>query len=197
LPTVAGFGAPVSIDTSSAEVASFALDNGAAIINDIWAGRADAEVFSLAAKRNAPIVLMHMLGEPGTMQADPFYTDVVAEVKEFLRERKEAAIKAGIDSRRLIVDPGIGFGKTIQHNLLLLHGLQTFCELGCPVMIGVSRKRFIGQLTGQDVPANRVSGTIAASVLAWERGATIHRVHDVAQVAAALAVARAITSAAK
>jgi dihydropteroate synthase len=196
LPAVAQLGAPVSIDTSIAEVAGFALDNGAAIINDIWAGRADPEVFPLAAKRNAPIVLMHMLGEPGTMQADPSYKDVVADVKEFLRERKEAAIGAGVDPRRLIVDPGIGFGKKIEHNLLLLESLQTFCELDCPVMIGVSRKRFIGQLTGQDVPANRVSGTIAAGILAWQRGATIHRVHDVAQVVAALAVARAITDAA-
>jgi dihydropteroate synthase len=195
LPAIAQFGAPVSVDTFIAEVASFALDNGAAIINDIWAGRADPEMFSLAAKRNAPVVLMHMLGEPGTMQADPSYKDVVAEVKEFLRERKEAAIKAGIDPRRMILDPGIGFGKKIEHNLLLLKSLQTFCELGCPVMIGVSRKRFIGQLTGQDVPAKRVSGTIAASILAWQRGATIHRVHDVAQVTAALAVAKAITDA--
>lgn len=197
LPGVAQLGAPISIDTFSAEVASFALDNGAAIINDIWAGRADPEVFSLAAKCRAPVVLMHMLGEPGTMQVDPSYKDVVAEVKEFLRERKQAAVKAGVDPRRLIVDPGIGFGKKIEHNLLLLEGLQTFCELDCPMMIGVSRKRFLGQLMGQDVPANRVSGTVAASILAWQRGATIHRVHDVSEVSAALAVAKAITSAAK
>jgi dihydropteroate synthase len=197
LPVVVGLGPAVSIDTTSSAVAAFALDCGAAIINDVSAGRDDPRMLSLAAVRGCPIVLMHMLGRPATMQDNPQYRDVVGEVREFLAARVEAAVAAGIDRGGIIVDPGIGFGKALEHNLALLAGIGAIVELGRPVLVGASRKRFIGQLTGAGDPAARLSGTIAACLAAWQRGATIFRVHDVVETKGALVVASAIRSAQK
>ena len=189
LPAVAASGAIVSIDTTLADVAAYALDHGAAVINDISAGLEDPAMLPLAAKRQCPIVLMHMLGQPGTMQRDPRYLDVLAEVRQFLSDRTDAAVAAGVDRRRIIIDPGIGFGKKLPHNLALLAGTVKLAELGCPVLIGPSRKRFLAELSGGQ---DRLPGTIAACVQTYGLGATIFRVHDVAPVRAALAVAAAI-----
>lgn len=191
LPAVVAMGLPVSIDTTLASVAEMAIKHGASIINDVSAGRDDPDMFSLAAACHCPIILMHMLGQPRTMQQDPQYADVVAEVREFLVERIAAATAVGVEAENIILDPGIGFGKKLQHNLALLKGVGRLAELGCPVMIGASRKRFIGELTGQNSPADRLGGTIAACLDAYRNGATIFRVHDVAQIKAALAVAEA------
>jgi len=185
----------VSIDTTLAEVARFALDAGAEMVNDVSAGRDDGELLPLAGRRGAPVVLMHMLGAPKTMQADPSYDDVVAEVRDFLAERLAAAEDAGVPRERCIVDPGIGFGKRLEHNLALLAGVGVLGELGAAVMVGPSRKRFIGELTGQGDPQQRLGGTIAACLLARANGATIFRVHDVGETVQALAVAGAIARA--
>jgi len=195
LPEVVRTGAVVSIDTTRAEVAAFAVDAGAEIVNDVSAGRDDPELLPLVAARGAAVVLMHMLGEPKTMQADPRYEDVVAEVRQFLTGRLAAAEAAGVARRRCIVDPGIGFGKTLQHNLSLLAGARAMAELGVPVLYGPSRKRFIGDLTGQPDTDRRLGGTIAACLAAFGGGATIFRVHDVAEAVQALAVAAAVRSA--
>jgi len=193
LPAVAETGATVSIDTTSAEVAAFALEAGAAIINDVSAGRDDPQILSLAAERKAPLVLMHMLGRPRTMQDNPRYDDVVAEVREFLAGRVEAAAAAGVARGRIIVDPGIGFGKRLEHNLALLAaGVGALLELGCPVLVGPSRKRFIGELTGCEAARRRLGGTLAACLAARRRGASIFRVHDVGPVVEALKVFEAI-----
>ena len=197
IPAVAATGEIVSIDTTSSEVAAFALDAGARIVNDVSAARDDPEMLPLVAERGPPLVLMHMLGRPRTMQADPRYGDVVAEVRDFLAARLAAAEKAGIDTRRCIIDPGIGFGKRLEHNLALLAGAGALLELGRPVLVGPSRKRFIGELTGQDDPSQRAGGTVAACLVAWDRGATIFRVHDVGELAAAFTVARAVKDAAR
>jgi dihydropteroate synthase len=193
LPAVKELGALVSIDTTSAEVARFALANGAAIINDISAGRDDPAMLPLAAERGAPIVLMHMLGRPRTMQNNPQYKDVVAEVREFLSLRVRAAAAAGVQCERCIIDPGIGFGKLLEHNLALIAGVGRLAELGCPVLVGPSRKRFLGELTGRSESADRAAGTVAGCLAAWHRGASVFRVHDVAAVADAFAVAGAIS----
>ena len=195
LPAVAKLGVVVSIDTTLAAVAEFALDAGAAMLNDVSAGREDPGIFDLAAGRSVPICLMHMLGEPKTMQADPSYDDVVTEVRDFLAERRDAAVGAGVRAERVIVDPGIGFGKTLEHNLALLANVDVLAALGHPVLIGASRKRFIGDLTGQQVAASRQPGTIAACVSSWRRGASIFRVHDVGAATQALTVAKAIAEA--
>jgi len=192
LPAVTGAGCLVSIDTTSAEVARFALDGGAAVINDISAGRDDPEMFPLVGSQGAAMVLMHMLGEPKTMQQDPQYKDVLKEVRDFLAARLDAAEQAGVARGRCIVDPGIGFGKRLEHNLALLAGVGELANLGCPVMVGPSRKRFIGELSGETVPAGRVAGTIAACLAARREGATVFRVHDVAELVQALAVAQAV-----
>ena len=196
LPAVASTGALVSIDTTCAEVASFALDEGAGIVNDVSAGRDDPEMFSLVASRGAALVLMHMLGEPRSMQNDPRYGDVILEVKRLLAERLAAAEKAGVARERVILDPGIGFGKKLAHNLALLAGTAQLLELGRPILIGPSRKRFIGELSGEGVPARRVGGTLAACLEARRRGATIFRVHDVGELVEALAVSDAVRAAA-
>jgi len=146
LPAVAETGVIVSIDTTSAKVAGFALDSGAHVINDVTAGRNDPEILTLAAQRGAAIVLMHMLGRPRTMQENPQYDDVVSEVKAFLAGRIEAAVSAGVSQELIAIDPGIGFGKTIEHNLALLAGVDILCGLGAAVLIGPSRKRFIAEL---------------------------------------------------
>lgn len=196
LSSIAGLGPLISIDTTRCDVAQFALENGAAILNDISAGRDSPAMLDLAARTGAPIILMHMLGSPRTMQQTPVYRDVVGEVRDFLAERLQAAEAAGIDPARCIVDPGIGFGKTLEHNLALLAGTAEMAALGRPVLIGPSRKGFIGKITGQGVAAGRISGTVAACLETWRRGASIFRVHDVADVKAALAVASAIEGAA-
>ncbi len=186
-----GDGATVSIDTSKAVVAEAALDAGAAIVNDVTALRADAELAGLCAARDCGLILMHMLGTPRTMQDDPRYTDVVDDVHAFLAERIEAAVAAGVDERRIWIDPGIGFGKTVEHNLELLRRLGELRELGRPIVVGTSRKRFLGTLTGREVD-DRIGGTIASNVLALRAGADVLRVHDVAEAREARDVAEAI-----
>lgn len=172
---------PISIDTMKSQVAARALEAGATMINDISAGHFDPEMIPLAAKREVPICLMHMQGEPRTMQKNPHYDDVVAEVKTFLRERIEECLEAGITKEKIIIDPGIGFGKRLEDNLRLLKELGQFQDLGCPILIGTSRKSFIGQLTGAKVE-ERLPGTLASIAIALQNGASIFRVHDVAAV---------------
>jgi len=192
VPVIQGLqGSRISIDTSKAAVAAAALDAGAEIVNDVTALRGDPKMAGLCAERDATVVLMHMLGEPRTMQRDPRYDDVVADVKAFLAERLEVAVAAGIAEDRVWLDPGIGFGKTGAHNMELLRRLGELRELGRPLVIGTSRKSFIGRLDGS--PADgRLGGTIASSVLAAAEGADVLRVHDVAEMRQALAVAAAI-----
>lgn len=187
-------GGTVSIDTMKAAVARDALAAGAQIINDVTALRADPAMAPLAAESGAAVVLMHMRGEPKTMQANPHYDDVVAEVRDFLAQRAAAAQAAGVDPAKIALDPGIGFGKNLTHNLLLIRHLSRLRELGHPVLLAASRKAFIGQLTGRQAP-ERLLGTVAAHVLGAALGADIVRVHDVAEVAEALAVADAIINA--
>jgi dihydropteroate synthase len=191
LPAAVSTGVVVSVDTTSSEVAAFALDVGAAIVNDVSAGRFDPDLLPLVAARGAGLCLMHMQGMPKTMQVEPAYDDVVAEVREFLADRIAAAQAAGVERDRIIVDPGIGFGKTLAHNLSLLAGMDQFASLGCPVLLGVSRKRFIGELSGEAIADRRDPGTVAAC-LACYPAATIFRVHDVAAIRQAFAVFRAI-----
>jgi dihydropteroate synthase len=181
----------ISVDTSKAAVAAAALDAGAEIVNDVTALRGDADMAGLCAERGATVVLMHMLGEPRTMQRDPRYDDVVADVKAFLAERLEAAVAAGIDEGRIWLDPGIGFGKTGTHNMELLRRLRELRELGWPLVIGTSRKSFIGKVDGSAAD-QRLGGTIASSILAAAEGADVLRVHDVAEMRQALTVAAAI-----
>jgi dihydropteroate synthase len=189
---VAALGLPVriSVDTMKLEVAREAVDAGATYVNDVTAFRHDPELAGLVADRGLECCLMHMLGEPRTMQQDPRYDDVVSDVKAFLEERLAAAVAAGIPEERVQLDPGIGFGKTLEHNLELLRRLSELAAIGRPLVIGTSRKTFIGRLTGREV-AERVHGTVATSVLALERGASVFRVHDVAPTADALAVTAA------
>ncbi len=191
LPAAVATGVVVSVDTTSSEVAAFALDAGAHIVNDVSAGRFDSALLPLVAHRNAALCLMHMQGMPKTMQTDPTYDDVVAEVRQFLAERMDAAVAAGIAREQIIIDPGIGFGKTLEHNLSLLAGMDELASLGAPVLLGVSRKRFIGELSGEQLADRRGPGTVAAC-LACYPSATIFRVHDVAATRQAFAVARAI-----
>ena len=183
-------GQRVSIDTSSLDVARAALHAGAELVNDVTAFRAAPELAGLVADSGAGCCLVHMRGEPRTMQRDIHYEDVVADVLAFLEERLAFAVGEGVPEERVWLDPGIGFGKTVEHNLELLRRLDEIAALGRPVVIGTSRKSFIGRLTGRDV-TERVPGTIATNVLALERGATVFRVHDVAQVVDALRVAGA------
>jgi dihydropteroate synthase len=197
MPVLEGLGdlaAAVSIDTSKASVAAAAIDAGAAIVNDVTAFRGDAEMAALCAERGVEVVLMHMLGTPRTMQLDPVYDDVVAEVKAFLAERIELAVSEGVRRERIWVDPGIGFGKTLEQNLQLLQRLGELRELGRPIVVGTSRKSFIGKIDGSPVE-ERLGGTIASSVIALAGGAEMLRVHDVAEVAEAMRVAEAILTA--
>jgi dihydropteroate synthase len=221
LPVIEGLAAAraptqISIDTSKAAVAEVALAAGASLVNDVTAFRADPQMAGVVADSGADCCLMHMRGEPRTMQADPRYGDVVDEVKAFLEERLAFAVGEGVSERRVLIDPGIGFGKTIEHNLELLRRLDELLTLGRPIVIGTSRKRFLGQIvaeagaardaaapdgartTGDDAAAlaqvdaaARLGGTVASNVLALERGASVFRVHDVAAVGEALAVAAA------
>jgi len=191
LEGLADAGARLSIDTSKAAVAAAAIDAGATIVNDVTALRGDAEMAPLVAARGCEVCLMHMLGEPRTMQRDPRYDDVVGDVKAFLAARLAFAVAAGIAAERVWLDPGIGFGKTIDHNLELLARLDEIVGLGRPVVVGTSRKSFLGTITGRDDAAERVPGTIATNVLALARGARVFRVHDVGQARDALLVAAA------
>jgi dihydropteroate synthase len=192
LPVVEGLAgaARISIDTMKLRVAEAALDAGASYVNDVTAFRHEPELAALVADRGADCCLMHMLGEPRTMQRDPRYADVVADVKAFLAERLAYAVAAGVAEERIQLDPGIGFGKTLEHNLELLRRLDELTDLGRPLVIGTSRKSFLGRITGRDV-TERIPGTIATCVLALERGARVFRVHDVAEVADALKVTAA------
>lgn len=188
---LSGCEARISVDTSKAEVAAAALEAGAEIVNDVTALRADPEMASVCAAHGATVVLMHMLGEPRTMQEDPRYEDVVVDVKAFLAARLEAAVAAGIDEERVWLDPGIGFGKTAAHNMELLRRLGELRELGRLLVVGTSRKSFIGKVDGS--PADqRLGGTIASSILAAAEGADVLRVHDVTEMRQALAVATAL-----
>lgn len=184
-------GAQLSIDTTKLAVAEAALDAGATYVNDVSAFRGDPGMAELVAARGCDCCLMHMQGQPRTMQDAPRYDDVVDEVRRFLSERAEAAIAAGIPPERIQVDPGIGFGKTAAHNLELLRRLDEIVALGFPVVVGTSRKSFLGRITGRDDPKQRLYGTIASNVLALAAGAQVFRVHDVAAVRDALAVAAA------
>jgi dihydropteroate synthase len=186
----AGVGAQLSVDTSKASVAAAALAAGATFVNDVTAFRGDSEMAAVVAGAAADCCLMHMLGDPQTMQRDPRYEDVVADVREFLLARIKVAVDAGVALERIIVDPGIGFGKTAAHNLELIGRLAELVALGPPVMIGTSRKSFLGRITGRPVE-DRIAGTIATNVLALERGASVFRVHDVGPVVDALAVTAA------
>ena len=185
----------ISIDTTRTEVAGAALDAGASMLNDVSAGREDDAMFRLAAQRGVPIALMHMLGQPGTMQDDPRYDDVVEDVLSFLRERAEAAMRAGVWRDKIWLDPGIGFGKRLDHNLALLGALDRFVATGYPVLLGVSRKRFIAGCCARfaDPDASqRLPGTLAASLLGAQHGVAALRVHDVAEHRQMLAVLRGI-----
>jgi dihydropteroate synthase len=183
-------GARISIDTSKAAVARVAVDAGATYVNDVTAFRGEPALAELVAQRGLRCCLMHMLGTPRTMQEDPRYDDVVSDVKAFLEERLAFAVAAGVPEERIHLDPGIGFGKTIDHNLELLRRLDEIVALGRPVVVGTSRKWFIGRITGREV-RDRTAGTLATNVLALERGARLFRVHDVAATRDALAVAAA------
>jgi dihydropteroate synthase len=216
-------GARISVDTSKAIVARRAIDAGASFVNDVSALRADTEMAGVVADSGAECCLMHMLGEPRTMQREPRYADVVSEVKSFLEERLTFAVGEGIAEHRVLLDPGIGFGKTVEHNLTLLRRLSEIVALGRPVVVGTSRKSFLGRIAAdvqrasepvaadmrrpsvpvpadtrsvpEPVPADsRLPGTIATNVMALERGASVFRVHDVASVADALATAAATLS---
>jgi dihydropteroate synthase len=196
----AGLGAQISVDTYKSAVARAALDAGASLVNDVSAFRADSEMAGLVAQSGADCCLMHMLGEPRTMQrvGGPKYEDVVDEVRAFLEERREFAVREGVAQERILLDPGIGFGKTEEHNLELLRRLPELLTLGAPIVIGTSRKGFLGRImaraSGRSEPvgvADRLAGTVASNVMAYERGASVFRVHEVAPVREALAVAAA------
>jgi dihydropteroate synthase len=186
-------GTPVSIDTSKGEVARRALASGAVMVNDVTALRGDSEMAGIVAEADAYLCLMHMLGEPRTMQKSPRYGDVVSEVASFLEERLAFATDAGIPEEHICVDPGIGFGKTVEHNLELLARLDEIVALGRPVLVGASRKRFLGRVLGDpDATTGPVAAGVAVAVIAYERGGSIFRAHDVREHVEALAAAQAV-----
>jgi dihydropteroate synthase len=186
-------GIPVSIDTAKAEVARRALELGAELVNDVTALRGDPDLAAVVAGSRAYLCLMHMQGEPRTMQANPTYEDVVSDVKAFLEERLRFAVDAGIAENRICLDPGIGFGKTAEHNFELVRRLGELAELGRPLVVGFSRKRSLGRILGDpDATTGPLSASLAAAVTAYERGATILRVHDVKETVEALTVASAV-----
>ena len=197
LPVVSSLvaqGVTVSIDTSKPEVAEAALGAGAAVVNDVT-GLRDPDMIRICAESDCTVCIMHMLGTPRTMQQSPHYGDVCAEVLHYLLAAAEACAVNGIDQGRLWIDPGIGFGKTVHHNLQLLHGLEAFVETGLPVLIGVSRKSFLGHLTGGASADDRLEATLAAQVAAQTNGARIIRAHDVRAARRAIDVTAAILSA--
>ena len=183
--------AVVSIDTTSVEVAAEAIEAGAGMINDITA-LADERMAELASKAEVPVVLMHMLGSPATMQENPQYDDVVKEIIEFLGKRANFAQSFGIDKEMIFIDPGIGFGKTCEHNLELLRNIDAFVATGYKVLVGASRKRFIGQITGKAEPGERIFGTAATAALCAQAGVAVVRVHDVPEMAEVVKVANSI-----
>ena len=183
---------PISIDTTRVAVAEAALDAGAALVNDVSAGREEPEILDLAAERGAGVVLTHMRGEPGTMQESPRYDDVVGEVADFLASRAAVAAEAGIGPDAVLVDPGIGFGKTLEHNLALLRDLGRIVALGHPVLVGTSRKSMLGVITDRPAARDRLAGSLASAMAAVAAGAAIVRVHDVRDTVDALAVWEAI-----
>jgi dihydropteroate synthase len=188
-------GLPVSIDTAKAGVARRALDLGAELVNDVTALRGDPELASVVAEHDAYLCLMHMQGEPRTMQADPRYDDVVADVARFLEERLAFAVSQGIPEKLVCLDPGIGFGKTVEHNFELVRRLDELTELGRPIVVGISRKRSLGRIMGDpDATTGTTAASVAAAVAAYERGATIIRAHDVREHVEALTVARAVVA---
>jgi dihydropteroate synthase len=184
-------GAPVSVDTSKAAVARRALELGVELVNDVTALRADPDLAGVVADSEAYLCLMHMRGEPRTMQDDPVYDDVVSDVKRFLEERLAFAVDAGIDERRICLDPGIGFGKTAAHNFELVRRLDELCALGRPLLVGFSRKSSLAKLTGGD-RVGSAAASVGAAVAAFDRGATILRAHDVREHVEALAAAKAV-----
>ena len=195
IAALAGREVVLSVDTTSATVAEAALDAGAHVVNDVSAGRHDPALLPLVTRRKVPVVLMHMRGEPKTMQDDPRYEDVVAEVRVELAQRRAAALAAGVHPADIVLDPGIGFGKTLDHNLALLRNLAALHDLGCPLLVGASRKRFLGTLTTRthaadaaDAASDRDAATIATSLWAAEQGAALLRVHDVRGTVDALKV---------
>ena len=189
--SAAGLGVALSVDTSKVEVAEPAIAAGASLVNDVTAFRADPSMAGLVADHRVRCCLMHMLGTPATMQVSPRYGDVVDDVKAFLEERLEFALREGVGEEQVLLDPGIGFGKTVEHNLELLARLDELLAFGRPLVIGTSRKSFLGRLAGGAGPLERLPGTIATNVIAYEGGARMFRVHDVAAVGDALAVAAA------
>ncbi|MDE1885616.1 MAG: dihydropteroate synthase [Xanthomonadaceae bacterium] len=184
---------PISVDTSKPEVMRAAVAAGAGMINDVYALRRDGAL-DAAAELKVPVCLMHMQGEPCTMQDAPYYDDVVSDVRRFLAERIFACEMAGIDKKRIVVDPGFGFGKTLEHNLVLLRALDQFAALDVPLLVGLSRKAMIGALTGREQHADRAAGSAAAALIAVQKGAAIVRVHDVATTRDALAVWEGVAS---
>lgn len=182
---------PISIDTRHPEVAEACLGQGASIVNDV-SGFRDPAMVALAAAADAGLVVMHMLGEPKTMQAEPEYADVVAEVRAYLGGQAAILEDAGVGGERIALDPGIGFGKTPEHNLALLRALPELASLGYPVLVGASRKRFIGEITGEVRPDRRLAGSVAVAVWAAMHGAAVVRVHDVVETVQGLRVVRAI-----
>jgi dihydropteroate synthase len=182
----------ISVDTYRSETAAAALEAGARVVNDVTALRGDPSMASVVAESGCHVILMHMQGEPKIMQREPRYKDVVREVRDFLRSRADHAVAAGIGQEAVIVDPGIGFGKDLDHNLALLRDLDAVVNLGFPVLIGTSRKTFIGKVTGVREASERVFGTVATTVLAYEKGASLFRVHDVRANGEALAIAEAV-----
>lgn len=185
----------LSVDTTDSQVATAAVAAGAGMINDVSAGRFDQQMLPVASRLGVPIALMHMLGEPRTMQHNPVYTDVVREVMQHLADRKAAALAAGVAPHRILLDPGIGFGKTVQHNLALLKSLASLRTLDCPILLGTSRKRFIGAVTGVDDPAGRVIGSCATIAWGITNGAEVFRVHDVAETVQTIRMTKAIEDA--
>lgn len=198
LPVVKGLselGALVSIDTRRAQVMKAAIEAGAKIVNDVTALTGDPDSPSVVAESGLPVVLMHMQGEPGTMQDNPQYGDAAAEVFDYLKQRVADCGAAGIEASRIAVDPGIGFGKTVAHNLDILNRLDLFRDFGPPVLIGVSRKSFIGKISRDEPPKDRVPGSIAAQLAAFSQGVRLFRVHDVAETRQSLEVWQAIEAA--
>lgn len=196
LPVIEGLAGqvnvPISVDTYKSMVAREALKAGASILNDISAGRFDPELVRLAAREEVPLILMHMKGQPRTMQKNPTYQNLIAEVKSFLSEAAESAEKAGVPREKIIIDPGLGFGKTFDHNLVLLNRLEEFTALNRPLLIGPSRKAFLGRILDGAPPEERETATVAAVVLAACKGAHIIRVHKIRPSKEALAVVEAV-----
>lgn len=194
LPVIVGLadaGRQISIDTSKLSVAQAAVQAGASYVNDVTAFRGDPELAGFVGDRGLDCCLMHMLGDPRTMQRDPRYDDVVDDIKAFLVERMAYAVREGVAEERIMLDPGIGFGKTLDHNLELLRRMDELVALGRPIVVGTSRKSFLGRITGRADAKQRVAGTLATNVLALAAGATVFRVHDVAESRDALLVAAA------